>query len=291
MRRGRLNGWLAANRRAEENLWTTVFRLKPSLSMEQLRNMRHNPPERHVLFALGCLLAATLFAGSGCATVTRGSKDVLVIESDPPNAEVKLSTGEAGTTPTSFKLPRRSSLVATISKPGYETVTVNVNSVVAGGGAAGMAGNVLLGGIIGAAVDGASGAALNLSPNPIDVTLEPVAEAEGVGLVSEDSGLKNPPKLPPDPSPKGTPAPIPEEPSVPVWQVKLSDYDPDTELVVLERDESMPDMGDDVFALREGSERVAILSVVEEYPGLIVAEVVRDEGIADREKGIVLVVD
>ena len=253
--------------------------------------MMERPHHRPAVASLLCVFAAACLLGSGCATVTRGSKDVLVIESDPPNAEVELSTGESGTTPTSFKLPRRSSIVVTISKPGYETVSVNVNSVVADGGAAGMAGNVLLGGIIGAAVDGASGAALNLSPNPVEVTLEPVEEGVGVGLVSEDSGFKNPPKLPPRNAPKGVPDAEPAAPREPVWQVKLSDYNPETELVVLERDEAMPDMGDEVFALRQGPERVAIVTVVSEYSGVIVAEVVRDEGIADREKGAVLVVD
>ena len=39
-----------------------------------------------------------------------------------------------------------------------------------------MAGNVLLGGVIGAGIDVASGAMLNLVPNPLVVTLEPMAD-------------------------------------------------------------------------------------------------------------------
>ena len=39
-------------------------------------------------------------------------------------------------------------------------------------GGAGLAGNVLLGGVIGLGVDAATGAAFDLVPNPLKVTLE-----------------------------------------------------------------------------------------------------------------------
>jgi hypothetical protein len=62
-------------------------------------------------------------------------------------------------------------VVVTISREGYETITVNVNSQVVGAGAAGMAGNVLVGGIIGVGVDAISGATKSLKPNPVTVKL------------------------------------------------------------------------------------------------------------------------
>lgn len=120
------------------------------------------------------LLIATVFIAatlSGCATVTRGTEEALVIESDPSGADVKLSNGMTGTTPTSFKVKRKDNLVATISKNGYQPVTVNITSQVAGSGGAAMAGNVLVGGIIGAAVDASTGAMNELKPNPVKVTL------------------------------------------------------------------------------------------------------------------------
>ncbi|MFC6460494.1 hypothetical protein ACFP76_07905 [Paracoccus aerius] len=43
---------------------------------------------------------------------------------------------------------------------------------VAPGGSAAMAGNVFVGGIIGAGVDADSGAMLDLVPNPVEVTLD-----------------------------------------------------------------------------------------------------------------------
>lgn len=129
------------------------------------------------------VLAALWF--SGCATVTRGTKDTLVVESDPAGAEVRLSTGQTGKTPTSFKLPRGDSLVVTIAKEGYETVMVNVNSQVVGAGAAGMAGNVLVGGFIGAGVDAFSGAMKDLKPNPVSVKLVRLAEVAARPAVVE----------------------------------------------------------------------------------------------------------
>ncbi|MDQ8202662.1 PEGA domain-containing protein [Pelagicoccus sp. SDUM812003] len=130
------------------------------------------------------LLSIAVF--SGCATVTRGTKDVLVIESDPSGALVTLSNGLTGTTPTSFKVSRKKPISVTIEKKGYETVFVQVNPAIEGAGAAGMAGNVLVGGIIGVGVDAMSGATKNLRPNPVTVKLVPVAvgdnNAEGEDL-------------------------------------------------------------------------------------------------------------
>jgi hypothetical protein len=115
---------------------------------------------------------------SGCATVTRGTKDTLVIESEPPGAEVSLSNGMHGKTPTSFKLPRKDTVVVKITKDGYEPVEVNVHSQISGAGGAGMAGNVLVGGLIGAAIDAGSGAMNDLRPNPVRVTLVPLGKPE-----------------------------------------------------------------------------------------------------------------
>jgi hypothetical protein len=116
-------------------------------------------------------LTASLIALSGCATITRGTHEALVVESEPSGAQVRLSNGFTGTTPTSFKIPRKGEFVVTISKEGYETANINVTTQIAGAGAAGMAGNVLVGGIIGAGVDAWSGGMLEHKPNPVKVTL------------------------------------------------------------------------------------------------------------------------
>lgn len=122
------------------------------------------------LVFLAVLSISTL---SGCSTVTRGTTEALVIESEPSGAQVNLSNGMTGTTPTSFKVKRKNDLIVTVSKPGYETAKINITPQVAGAGGAAMAGNVLVGGIIGIAIDASSGATKELKPNPVKVTLNP----------------------------------------------------------------------------------------------------------------------
>ena len=122
-----------------------------------------------------------MFLSVGCSTITRGTKDTLVVNSEPLGAYVTLSTGLNGKTPCSFKVSRKGGFVVKIEKEGYETVEIQVEGQISGAGAAGMAGNVLLGGIIGAGVDAATGATKNLKPNPIDVKLVPIQEEPPAG--------------------------------------------------------------------------------------------------------------
>lgn len=122
------------------------------------------------------IFAAALCAAlalSGCATITRGSNDVLQVVTVPSGASVQTSNGySCETTPCVLKMPRRSEFVVTLRKRGCKTARVNVTHVTANSGAAGVAGNVLVGGIIGLGVDAATGASQDLVPNPVSVTME-----------------------------------------------------------------------------------------------------------------------
>ena len=120
-------------------------------------------------FASFAVLAVLM--ASGCATVIRGSEDTLNVQSSPSDADVRLSNGMTGKTPATFKLPRKHSVVVTVSKECYKPAEVTVVPLTAGEGVAGMGGNVLIGGIIGIAVDASSGAMYDLKPNPVIITL------------------------------------------------------------------------------------------------------------------------
>jgi PEGA domain len=116
--------------------------------------------------------ALLLCALSGCATITRGTGEVLLIETDPVGAEVDIMPGGIRCiTPCSIELKRKKDYGLEIRKDGYEPVKVSVLSQIVGSGAAGMAGNVILGGLIGAGVDAMSGATKGLKPNPVKVTM------------------------------------------------------------------------------------------------------------------------
>ena len=65
-------------------------------------------------------MAFALALTSGCAAITRGSKDTFVIETEPAGVDIKLSNGLVGKTPAAFKLPRCEPLVVQITKAGYE---------------------------------------------------------------------------------------------------------------------------------------------------------------------------
>ena len=125
------------------------------------------------LAALGMNLAA-------CATVVRGTSTRFEVSSEPPGAEVHANNGSScQSTPCTFRLSRKDAFDVTVSKAGYVSQTVHVRSHAAGAGVAEMtAGNFLLGGVIGAGVDAASGATNDLEPNPLKVTLVPVTQAE-----------------------------------------------------------------------------------------------------------------
>ena len=118
---------------------------------------------------------------SGCATVTRGSKEAFAIETDPVGAKADVTDARGMVschTPCSVKVKRRGPLHIVITKEGYEVLRTTISSSIDGGGAAGMAGNVLVGGLIGAAVDAGSGAMHSHKPNPLVAKLVPLLQPE-----------------------------------------------------------------------------------------------------------------
>lgn len=138
---------------------------------------RRQPPAASRNPAIVLAVLAVLGA-PGCATITRGTTDQLAVESDPPGAKISLSTGQEGITPVTFTLPRKDPLTVTLRKDGYQEVTVKVNPEIGGGGVAGLAGNALIGGVVGAVIDPATGAIYDLKPNPVSVKLVPVGTEE-----------------------------------------------------------------------------------------------------------------
>lgn len=121
-------------------------------------------------------IATMAVSASACATLTRGSTQQFVVETTPVGAAVKTSHGfTCPSTPCTFSMQRKDSFTVVVSKEGYATQTAAVTSGLAGGGAAGMAGNILLGGFIGMGVDATSGAMNDLTPNPLQIVLQPNA--------------------------------------------------------------------------------------------------------------------
>lgn len=123
-------------------------------------------------------LAAALVAVSvaACGSVTRGTSELIAFTSEPPGAAIATTTNRfCPATPCSLDVPRSEEFDVTFTKPGFRPQTVPVRTKLAGAGAAGFAGNVLIGGAIGMGVDAYTGAAMDHTPNPVAVTLVPDA--------------------------------------------------------------------------------------------------------------------
>ena len=124
------------------------------------------------------LTIAVLASLSSCATITRGTTEAFVVETEPGGATARTSLGFM-CEPTPCVIPnikRNASFTVTIEKDGYKPATYSITNKRADGGGLAMAGNVLVGGIIGGVVDANNGAMQNLVPNPLIVTLEPIDE-------------------------------------------------------------------------------------------------------------------
>jgi hypothetical protein len=110
---------------------------------------------------------------AACATVTRGTKEAWTVTSEPPSASVTTSNGfSCEATPCTFKIEHKASFDVTVTKAGYKAYHGHVIHQVSKAGGLGMAGNVLVGGLVGATVDVVSGAMMELKPNPLNVTLD-----------------------------------------------------------------------------------------------------------------------
>lgn len=117
------------------------------------------------IFALGLAL-------SGCATITRGTTDQVQVHSTPDGVRATTSIGQSCSTPCTLTVGRKDEFTVHFEKEGFKSQDVDVKTQIAGAGAAGFAGNILLGGVIGMGADAATGATLEHVPNPVTVDLE-----------------------------------------------------------------------------------------------------------------------
>src|SRR5438552_18616008 len=167
------------------------------------------------------LLSLPLFLFTSCATITRGVHEKLSVLSEPSGANVMLSSGEKGVTPAKFVKSRRGdSFTVTVSKPGYIPQSVKVESEASATGGAAMAGNAVLGGLIGIGVDAASGAYNSLYPNTVSVHLVPrgksaATEENSAERVSRKETAQTKPKPSPSTRASSTKLEFPIAKSVP----------------------------------------------------------------------------
>lgn len=112
---------------------------------------------------------------SGCATVVRGVTEKVQFVSDPPGAEITTTLSKTCTAPCELEVARKDEFTATATLAGHEPQSIYVNSQISTSGGWAMAGNVVVGGLIGMGADVASGAAMEHTPNPVKFQLKPIA--------------------------------------------------------------------------------------------------------------------
>lgn len=122
---------------------------------------------------------------AGCATVMNGTKTPYTAATKPDGATVKFSNGASCTTPCKLEFRRKDDLRADITLPGHKPTYVLIQSKLGGSAF----GNLILGGGVGAIVDGSNGASNRLYPRPLIVRLAPEGSTEGAMLLDEKGNV------------------------------------------------------------------------------------------------------
>ena len=103
----------------------------------------------------------------GCATILKGSNQPLNVNSNVKGASVYVNNQKVGTTPFTGTIERKKEQHLKVSKPGYETRTLMLDSSIESVFWV----NILTGGVFGSTTDFASGSMWKISPNTYNVDL------------------------------------------------------------------------------------------------------------------------
>ena len=91
---------------------------------------------------------------TGCATILNDPEQPVAFDTDPPGAFVSVDGVRMGTTPCVIPVPRKGGdKIISFEMSGYKTEMMNMRNTLD----AALAGNILLGGFVGLAIDGVSG--------------------------------------------------------------------------------------------------------------------------------------
>ncbi|HYC02784.1 MAG TPA: hypothetical protein VED40_05790 [Azospirillaceae bacterium] len=132
----------------------------------------------HILTRFAVLASA--MAVSACSTIVEGTSQDIVVNTNPAGAACDLvreakSIGRVESTPGTVKVQKtKHDITVVCTKDGFQQATFMNKSDVAGA----TVGNVLAGGLVGWAVDSATGAD-NKYTSPINITLVPATPTTG----------------------------------------------------------------------------------------------------------------
>jgi hypothetical protein len=114
------------------------------------------------------LICCSAIAASGCATIITGWYQKVPVTSEPDGATVQVDGTEKFITPTKLHLKRNHDHALVFTKDGYTNETVILSHVISGA----IAGNAVIFGLAGLAVDNLSGSQFKLIPTKVHVELK-----------------------------------------------------------------------------------------------------------------------
>jgi hypothetical protein len=108
---------------------------------------------------------------SGCSSIINGKSQSITVNSNVKDAEIKMDGEVVGRTPFTGLVKRAGTAKLTLSKEGYESKTVTLDTAIEPF----FWGNIIIGGVLGSTTDGANGNMYKYDPATINVDLVPVA--------------------------------------------------------------------------------------------------------------------
>jgi hypothetical protein len=120
----------------------------------------------HTRFTRLTIGAASMLL-TGCATIMHGTQQDVGFGSVPTNAKITIDNQRSATTPTVMKLSRKDNHIVRIELDGYLPYEATLTRGVSGW----VWGNIVIGGLVGLAVDAISGGLYKLTPEQMTATL------------------------------------------------------------------------------------------------------------------------
>lgn len=112
--------------------------------------------------------ALTLLAATGCSTIVKGKDQVVTINSNIEDAQITVNGVPVGKTPFTGPILRDSKTVVSVSKDGYVTKTVTLDTAIEPI----FWGNIIIGGVLGSTTDMSTGSMYKYAPATIQIDLE-----------------------------------------------------------------------------------------------------------------------
>ena len=141
-----------------------------------------------------CLLAlAIALTAIGCGTIIHGTTQQVGVSSSPSGADVVVDRIDQGSTPVTVDLSRKDKHTVKLSLDGYQPHEMIINRKVSGW----VVGNIIFGGLIGLAVDAATGGMYKLSPEQVSAQLD--QQTAGQAIQTDEGTIFITVVLQPDP--------------------------------------------------------------------------------------------